>query len=271
MLWLKMLIKDIILCYGSLYLINKITDNIKINIIVIFGFVINYIIQFVLFYKPLQNMYKALKHIDFEQETEEPVNLIPLKKLKRNSIKEINIIIQKLQHIAKTLYKGIDSLNTQVDKSTHDALSGCYNVEYWNEMKNNYSMCNSVCIIFIDVNNLKKMNDIYGHEAGDALIKASAKKLEWWQGKGDVFRMGGDEFMVVITNKTQEECKYLINSWYPTVGRLNRNTDGFACVFSYGVAYGYQNCDIDALRKEADERMYNHKVKIKQALGEPMR
>ena len=52
---------------------------------------------------------------------------------------------------------------------------------------------------------------------------------------------------------------------------MNRETDVFACVMSYGVAYGVHGCDIELLRKQADDRMFAHKRKIKESLGEPMR
>ena len=42
------------------------------------------------------------------------------------------------------------------------------------------------------------MNDVYGHKAGDALIKSAADKLRFWNRFGDVYRMGGDEFFISV-------------------------------------------------------------------------
>ncbi len=56
-------------------------------------------------------------------------------------------------------------------------------------------------LVIIDINNLKPINDKFGHEAGDGLIKSTAKLLEGVARKTDrVFRLGGDEFAVILLN-----------------------------------------------------------------------
>lgn len=270
---LKFLVKDTLICgavIGVLYLLG--IEKFKIvAIIVAVGFFIQFVMSYMLLIRQVNALYYSIYKIDFNKINDEPIDFTKLDKINPKSGSEIDLITKKFKHLVDILCSRINKLNSAVDKSTHDALSGCFNVGYWNQMKDNYSACSSVCIIFIDVNNLKRMNDVHGHEAGDNLIRVASKHLSWWNGKGDVFRMGGDEFMVVIVNQTLEKCRKLINTWYPTVGRMNPESDDFACVMSYGVAYGKQFCDMEELRKLADDRMYEHKVKIKEKLGEPMR
>jgi diguanylate cyclase (GGDEF)-like protein len=115
------------------------------------------------------------------------------------------------------------------------------------------------------------MNDEFGHEAGDALLRSAANHLNFWNNHGDVYRMGGDEFMVVVKNQTPEAMNKLVNMWYPTVGQLNRDTDGFKCVLSYGLAFGTKGCNFDSLQKQADDKMYEMKVALKKKFGEPLR
>lgn len=270
---LKFLLKDSVICAMVIFIIKlmKVPNYEKVAVIVGLGFIAQAICSYILIIKPVNALYYAIRKIDFNKINDEPIDFTKLDRIVPKTSSEIDLVTKKFKHLVDILCSRITSLNVEVDKSTHDALSGCYNVGYWNQMKDTYSAQNSICIVFIDVNNLKKMNDIHGHEAGDNLIKTAAGRLAWWKGKGDVFRMGGDEFMVVITNQTQEKCKMLIDSWYPTVGRMNPTTDDFACVMSYGVAYGRKFSDMEELRKKADARMYDHKVKIKQELGEPMR
>ena len=132
-------------------------------------------------------------------------------------------------------------------------------------------MQRSCVVIFIDVNNMKRMNDECGHEAGDALIRNAAAKLKFWDKYGDVYRVGGDEFMIVVCNQTQQFVENVISKWYPTVGLLNRESDGFKCVLSYGIASGSQYCNFDDVMKRADDLMYDMKVALKKKFGEPLR
>lgn len=230
-------------------------------------FAISVVWTVVVFILPLKKLKNALKPIDFNADY---VDFTKLDTLKLNS-KDLNYLISKYQYLADNVTTRVKKVNEEVDKSTHDNLSGCYNRTYLERMSGIYHSKDSLFVLFIDVNNLKKMNDIFGHEAGDALIKSAAEKLSFWNKYGDVYRMGGDEFMVVIPNIPEKRCIEYINSWYPTVGNLNRHTDEFRCMLAIGWAYGGKLSDVDKLQKLADERMYEHKKKIKAKYGEEMR
>lgn len=218
--------------------------------------------------KPIVNLKSALEVIDFDKDV---IDFSKLDSLKLSGNIEIQFLTKKFQYLLDIITERIDRVNSETYKSEHDGLTGCYNRVHLENIKGLYESSDSVCIIFIDVNNLKKMNDIFGHEAGDALLKSAASKLSFWSTFGDVYRMGGDEFMIVLVNKEKDYISKLLKRWYPTVGQLNRDSDGFKCVLSYGVAYGRQGCNFDALQKCADERMYDMKVAIKKKFGEPMR
>jgi len=215
--------------------------------------------------KPLSDLGEVLKPIDFES------NIIDFTKLDGfyyHNNDEIGVLVEKFKTLSDVLVARVDRVNIETYKSEHDGLSGLYNRVRYQNTKDYYESCNNVCIVYIDVNNLKKMNDIFGHEAGDILIKKVSSKLKFFDGIGDCYRMGGDEFMVVIANKPRKECINLISKWYSTVGCLNRKDDGFRCMVAYGVVFGGLNSDMDALVKEADEKMYRHKVRIKLENGE---
>lgn len=214
---------------------------------------------------PLRSLVKSVKPLNFELDT---IDFTKLDNFSYSNNDDIGFLTEKFKYLSDILVARVDRVNTVTYKSEHDALSGLYNREKYQKTKGIYAGCDDICIIYIDVNNLKKMNDIFGHEAGDALIKKSAFKLDYWSSIGDVYRMGGDEFMIVITNYSRFDCERMIDEWYPTVGCLNRADDGFKCMMAYGVAYGKKFCDIDSLVKEADEKMYNHKIEIKKSNGE---
>lgn len=215
--------------------------------------------------RPLNELVDVVKPIDFNLNT---IDFTKLDNYSYNTRDEIGILSNKFKELSDVLVARVDRVNIETYKSEHDGLSGLYNRVKYQRSKLSYSSCDNICVIYIDVNNLKKMNDEFGHEAGDALIRKAASKLEYFDGLGDCYRMGGDEFMVVMTNRSKSDCEKIINDWYPTVGCLNRKSDGFKCMMAYGVSYGESHFDMDELIKEADEKMYYHKIEIKKANGE---
>ena len=54
------------------------------------------------------------------------------------------------------------------------------------------------CLIFLDMDNLKKINDIYGHKAGDRALKCLGKLLQKRADQGISCRLGGDEFLMFL-------------------------------------------------------------------------
>lgn len=217
---------------------------------------------------PMYQLYKAIKDVDF---TKTNIDFTRLDRLTPKGAKVSRTIIHKFKSLTDVLCDRITEVNTVTDSSERDGLTGCYNIKHLENVKYQYEQANNFIIIFIDVNNLKRMNDTFGHEAGDKLIINAAQKLQFWDKYGEVYRMGGDEFMITIKNIPSQQVKQLLNTWYPTVGVLNRASDGFRCVLSCGVAEGSYGTNFDIVQKLADDRMYNMKVAIKKQFGEPMR
>lgn len=217
--------------------------------------------------KPLDKLSDALDGVNFDN------SLIDLSKLDNLDIvgyKELREILRMFSYFVDVIDERIRRVNQEMYMSEHDELTNCYNRVHLERVKLEYEMRGSFFIIFVDVNNLKKMNDKFGHEAGDDLIRRAAKALSNWNTYGDVYRMGGDEFMVVITDKPLDNCMDLYNRWYDSVGQLNRETDGFRCVLSCGVSYGLRGDSFDELQKRADEAMYEKKKELKTRFGEPL-
>ena len=159
-----------------------------------------------------------------------------------------------------------------VYESEHDHLTGLYNKgKYMTMLENEYEKLDSVGILNFDVNNLKVMNDNFGHEAGDRLlIKAANSIRKVTSNKVHGYRMGGDEFMLVACDVNKSEVDSLKQRWEDELARLNSADDGIDCVIAVGVAHGEKDYDIHALLKEADELMYEDKKKKKKP-GEEIR
>ena len=171
------------------------------------------------------------------------------------------------------LYRDIsDYSKTLKDEKEHDGLTGLYNKGKFMSLKQTlFPKQRSIAIFNMDVNNLKHMNDTYGHEAGDSLIKKAAESLRKIEARNVMaFRVGGDEFMAVGLHMSLEEAEALLKAWEAGLAELNRQNDGIPCVIACGMAFGEGDFDLEALFKQADERMYEDK-KAKKRLAEQAR
>jgi len=150
--------------------------------------------------------------------------------------------------------------------ATKDMLTDMYNRNSYDEwVKENVQMPGTLIITF-DLNNLKYCNDTLGHAIGDDYIKNAAGIIaEIFGNFGNCYRIGGDEFCVVIpkqnkidpedklTQLEQEQKKYNAGLEYPYMQ----------------IAYGYAeydaqtDLDIEDTRSRADKKMYEMKRKMK--------
>ena len=88
-----------------------------------------------------------------------------------------------------------------IDLSNKDALTGLFNRTAWNKkLEEINSKREKVRVVFSDLNNLKRTNDVLGHNAGDELINKFTNILKSVFINDEIFRIGGDEFVVVIEN-----------------------------------------------------------------------
>jgi diguanylate cyclase (GGDEF)-like protein/PAS domain S-box-containing protein len=117
-----------------------------------------------------------------------------------------------------------------------------------------------VCVIMLDIDHFKKVNDTYGHEAGDFILKALAETLSARNRRGDfVCRFGGEEFVVVMPNmemdtafKRAEELRTALNSLHVPYGRFN-----LTITISMGIAsYPSNGGDRETVLRAADRAMY---------------
>ncbi|MCR5626347.1 MAG: GGDEF domain-containing protein [Lachnospiraceae bacterium] len=118
------------------------------------------------------------------------------------------------------------------------------------------------CIISIDVNGLKRVNDEMGHAKGDILLKNVAGVLgEVFSDKATVCRIGGDEFTAFVEKGDERSINSLINDMKLQINDLNSENDGIYYSVSYGLAFRH-DCpgeDSHAVFMLADKRMYESK------------
>lgn len=119
------------------------------------------------------------------------------------------------------------------------------------ELKNAQRAETFTSVLMIDLNDFKKINDTRGHAAGDEVLRTVAESLRATIRTRDrVGRLGGDEFLVVLTSTGAEEAQVLVE-------RLRQSTN--VASFAIGAATG-QGADLaDVLIRRADEAMYADK------------
>lgn len=121
-------------------------------------------------------------------------------------------------------------------------------------------------VVCFDLNNLKTVNDTLGHAKGDILIRSAADVLkESFIKHGIVARMGGDEFIAILTTSNAEKLTELMEQFQKNIDRKNKEIQDLNMSIAYGYASGIEiREDIEKVYHEADNRMYEKKKQMKQ-------
>ena len=144
--------------------------------------------------------------------------------------------------------------------SNTDELTRCYNRHAYEEDINKLNLSKEWVYVSMDLNGLKRANDSFGHIAGDELIRAAADCMKSsFSEHGKVYRVGGDEFVVIIT-KDIPQFENMLRTFEQRVASWHGEF-----VESMAVSYGYVfsserkwNSIFD-ISKASDERMYESK------------
>lgn len=138
-----------------------------------------------------------------------------------------------------------------------------YCMEYMNKLKEERNF--KYTVICFDLNNLKTVNDTYGHAKGDVLIRSAAEVIaETFESLGVVARVGGDEFVSVIGTADEAKLASLMAQFEQNIDRKNRAVKDLNMSIAYGYASGSQSdSDIEKVYQIADDRMYEKKKQMK--------
>lgn len=147
--------------------------------------------------------------------------------------------------------------------SLHDSLTGLFNKTYYD---NEISRLESgreypVALIVADLDNLKAVNDNYGHHMGDLVIRKAAELINKAVRRGDLpARIGGDEFAVIMPRTDRDSAEAVVSRIREHFDLYNKSDPDFKIGISLGVAVS-ENSDqsLDSVYIEADRRMYEEK------------
>ncbi|SFC88681.1 GGDEF domain-containing protein [Butyrivibrio sp. YAB3001] len=118
------------------------------------------------------------------------------------------------------------------------------------------------CILSLDLNGLKYVNDNSGHPAGDRLLKSFAESLTSAVGDfGECFRVGGDEFVVLFNEIKKEDLQSILSKLGSKLEALDKSDPEIIHSVSYGFAFRSEASPKDAhtVYMLADKRMYEYK------------
>ena len=158
--------------------------------------------------------------------------------------------------------------NETLEKMAYtDALTGLLNRRRCEEIYDEIDKKQSdYAVIALDLNDLKKVNDTLGHEAGDLYLREFSSVLtKAFAENGDVIRTGGDEFLVVIKNPANVDVSAKIEEMNRLIANLNQCHANWNMSTAYGICYGSEE-DIKTIREAdrvADARMYEKKHEMK--------
>lgn len=145
-------------------------------------------------------------------------------------------------------------------KASHDELTGVYNRAGYDVIKNSVDM-KSTALMVVDADKFKEINDSYGHEVGDGVLRKVADTLKKYFRSDDyVCRIGGDEFVVLMVHIPGSPVS-LIREKVNMINRDLKNTeDGLPKIsLSVGIAYDSEGHDPDEMFRRADAALYHVK------------
>jgi diguanylate cyclase (GGDEF)-like protein len=154
-----------------------------------------------------------------------------------------------------------------------DELTGLYNRRGFfalaqQQLKVAYRTYRGMAVLFIDFDNLKEINDTWGHQEGNtALIETANVLKESFRESDIIARIGGDEFAIMALEVPMDSVEILIGRMKEKIGLRNATTDKrFDIAVSVGVTRFNPRfpCTIDDLLMEADKLMYEEKRRKKE-------
>ena len=215
---------------------------------------------------PVMNGFDLIKSIRKEKSFEElPIlgisglndNIETIKILKygANDLIKKPVLKEELLIRVGNLLNLYDFINQYKQKSEIDSLTKAHNRNILeSKIDSLFHIYDKKTIAMLDIDYFKKINDTYGHQVGDEVLKYFAKHIKENIRKNDfLVRYGGEEFLIFMPNTTKEEAYVVLHKIKNTL----KSVDGIKFTFSSGIAD--EGDTLAEMIKIADERLYTAK------------
>ena len=146
-----------------------------------------------------------------------------------------------------------------------DALTGIgnrllFDRELYREVKRSHRYTSGLCLVVFDIDHFKLVNDTYGHDVGDTVLRWLAKKVKEMIRDSDIFcRYGGEEFALILPETCLEDAASKVNGLRQVIADSETPIEGLKVTLSFGVAeLSIWDNDV-TLFKRADNALYKAK------------
>jgi diguanylate cyclase (GGDEF)-like protein len=183
-------------------------------------------------------------------------------------VNHVCLLIYDVTDVA-TSKKEQTRLNSQLEKlSRTDRLTGLFNRGYWEEcFENEYERCkrygNNSSVLIFDIDHFKNVNDTYGHQAGDEVIRQTSSLLLDMVRKTDVAgRYGGEEFVVFLPDTDSGKAKIFAERLRKKIEAITVTHDDKKIKFTISLGICQFNKDLPSHEKwieQADQALYQSK------------
>ena len=163
--------------------------------------------------------------------------------------------------------EAMENINKIANFANRDFLTGVYNRGFFYSDVEEYVQAaeetnEPYAFAMIDIDYFKKINDTYGHDGGDRILKSIAKILnDNTKGSDIVARFGGEEFCVVLKKINKEEAvKFFVNLRAKVAeNEVTIKKEKVKVTISIGVSFGNGHCEIDDMLEACDSALYTAK------------
>lgn len=184
-----------------------------------------------------------------------------------HELAKVGLSLSHYQKKLQRVYSNLDEKNQELWKMAHhDALTGALNrrafEEHWENIAQLFSETRcQISLILFDINRFKSINDSYGHPVGDEVLKKFAFAIQKVLRQGEkTYRIGGDEFAVILYNCQPDDAVYIANRCQNAINEMSFAQQGIKepVRASIGVAHNNteEHASVSDLLWQADIAVY---------------
>lgn len=201
----------------------------------------------------------------YAENLEKDGEISPLQKVHIHTGDELERLCESMKKMENDILTYSAKLLNATWNSNHDSMTQLYNKRYYNELLNVLQEEKELGIVYLDIDNLKKMNDTFGHDEGDLVITRASNMIHRYEEPGfECCRVGGDEFVIFLRSSSEERVKELVEKMRSDKDNtLSETAKEFICRLAVGGAFRKSGETLENVIKRAEEEMYQNKHAVR--------